>query len=146
MKIIIKTEGGRGVGFGHVTRCLALAQAFQEAGVTPSVWLRGDESLGAFFPGIPVRIDSFSSSSSFWSDIKNADVVVVDWYLDGPAEYDAIAAAAKTVVCLDDANRLPYPKGFVLNGGANAEKLNYPRSAGWEYLLGSSYALLRKRF
>ena len=31
-KVIILTEGGKKVGFGHITRCISLYQAFEEKG------------------------------------------------------------------------------------------------------------------
>ena len=30
MKVFIITEGGKDIGFGHITRCFSLYQAFEE--------------------------------------------------------------------------------------------------------------------
>lgn len=30
MKVFILTEGGKDIGFGHITRCLSLYHAFEE--------------------------------------------------------------------------------------------------------------------
>ena len=35
MKVFIITEGGKNIGFGHITRCLSLYQAFEEKGILP---------------------------------------------------------------------------------------------------------------
>jgi spore coat polysaccharide biosynthesis predicted glycosyltransferase SpsG len=33
ISVLILTEGGREAGFGHITRCTALYQAFEERGI-----------------------------------------------------------------------------------------------------------------
>ncbi len=43
MKVIVFTEGGRNYGYGHVSRCKALCEAFIETGVTPDLIINGDE-------------------------------------------------------------------------------------------------------
>ena len=35
MKVFIITEGSKNTGFGHITRCLSLYQAFKERGILP---------------------------------------------------------------------------------------------------------------
>lgn len=50
MKVIILTEGTRTTGYGHLTRCQSIYQAFEEKGIIP-VYIancdeRGKEILG----------------------------------------------------------------------------------------------------
>ena len=35
MKVFIITEGSKNIGFGHITRCISLYQAFEERGIIP---------------------------------------------------------------------------------------------------------------
>ena len=37
MKVFILTEGGKDIGFGHITRCISLSEAFEEKGIYPEV-------------------------------------------------------------------------------------------------------------
>ena len=45
MKIVILTEGGRDIGFGHLARCSAIYHAFKERGVRPQFLIQGDKSI-----------------------------------------------------------------------------------------------------
>ena len=45
MKITILTEAGGNIGFGHLTRCIALYQAIEEKGYSPELIVNGDESI-----------------------------------------------------------------------------------------------------
>jgi len=35
LKAFIITEGSKNIGFGHITRCISLYQAFEERGIIP---------------------------------------------------------------------------------------------------------------
>jgi UDP-2,4-diacetamido-2,4,6-trideoxy-beta-L-altropyranose hydrolase len=48
MKVSILTEAGKNIGFGHLTRCIALYQAIKEKGGTPELVINGDESILGF--------------------------------------------------------------------------------------------------
>ena len=45
MKAVIFTEGGKGIGFGHVIRCLAIRRAFERAGIKTELIVEGDRSV-----------------------------------------------------------------------------------------------------
>ena len=44
MKVIILTEGGKDIGFGHITRCMSLYQAFEEKGIKSQFIVNADYS------------------------------------------------------------------------------------------------------
>lgn len=45
MKVFIITEGGKNIGFGHITRCLSLYQAFKEKEIIPELILNSDDNI-----------------------------------------------------------------------------------------------------
>ena len=45
MKVFIITEGGKDIGFGHITQCLSLYQAFKEKGILPKFIINGDNNI-----------------------------------------------------------------------------------------------------
>jgi UDP-2,4-diacetamido-2,4,6-trideoxy-beta-L-altropyranose hydrolase len=49
-------------------------------------------------------------------------------------------------VYVDDTMRLEYPRGIVVNGTIDAEKMSYTPREGMKYLLGAKYIPLRKAF
>ncbi len=147
MKIYIITEGLQSTGYGHITRCLAICQAFEELGYQPQMIVNGDDNA---------KLMSENQSSLFFNWLKhkeylfeqiwNADIILIDSYLADVSLYKKIADLAKTSVYLDDNIRLKYPRGVVINGAIGAEKLPYPKSFKKKYLLGGKYQPIRKEF
>ena len=40
-KIFFLTEGGRSIGYGHITRCNAIYEAFEDRGMSPQLFING---------------------------------------------------------------------------------------------------------
>jgi UDP-2,4-diacetamido-2,4,6-trideoxy-beta-L-altropyranose hydrolase len=147
MKVFILTEGGGNAGLGHITRCTSIYQAFEEVGIRPEFIVNGDETILGFVKDKNCRIfDWLNNRESLFALVRDADIVFIDSYLAGYDLYEAVYKRAKIVVYLDDAKRIDYPPGVVLNGDVCAEQMCYPEKKGTDYLLGSSFALLRKAF
>ena len=45
MNVVILTEGGKDIGFGHVTRCSSIYQAFEQFHIVPKFIINGDDSV-----------------------------------------------------------------------------------------------------
>lgn len=147
MKAFILTEGGRSTGFGHVTRCIALCQAFEERGIAPEFIARGDESIEPLLNGRRLRfLNWIEEKETALSIIEEADIIVIDSYMANTATYKEMSEAVKTAVYIDDNKRIDYPKGIVVNGSINADEMNYPERDGIVYLLGPLYLSLRREF
>lgn len=145
MKIVILTEGGGNIGFGHLARCSSLASAFSDGEV--KFLVHGDDSAEKFLTGKECQI------CDWWQDrrrlsqlLEDADCAVVDSYLAPKEIYDEIADRVKVGVYLDDDKRIKYPRGIVLNAAFAASDLGYEQEAGVSYLFGPEYALLRPEF
>ncbi len=147
MKISIITEGFSKTGYGHITRCLSLYQAFEEINIHPTLYINGDDNVKAFLPNSNYKIiDWANHPTKLIGEIKNSDLVIIDSYLAGKDFYFNIAKHAKVSLFIDDTLRLDYPDGIILNGTINAESFPYKKQSGKEYLLGTKYIPLRKEF
>jgi len=147
MKVCIITEGGKEMGFGHITRCSSIYQAFNEIGIIPQFIVNGDESIHNLLKDINHEtFDWINNQRKLLAALRDADIVFVDSYQADYNLYKEISNQVKTAVYLDDNMRLEYPKGFVLNGAISAEQLPYPENKDVDYLLGVQFALLRKDF
>ena len=62
MKVFIITEGSQNTGFGHVTRCISLYQAFEERGITPKFVVNGDESIEDLLKNKKMSLKGYSSN------------------------------------------------------------------------------------
>jgi len=147
VKIYILTEGGKNAGFGHITRCLSICQAFEEVGIRPELVVNGDETVHDFVKDKNCKIfDWLNDRETLFALVRDADIVFIDSYLADYDVYEKISNIAGTGVYLDDNIRVEYPKGFVLNETIFAERMPYPKRNGVRYLLGAQYAPLRREF
>jgi spore coat polysaccharide biosynthesis predicted glycosyltransferase SpsG len=146
VKVSILTEGGKDIGFGHITRCTAIYQMFQEREIQPTFIINDDESACKQFGDSSISFDWQNDTERLFSYVEDADVVFIDSYLAGYNLYETISKMVKMAVYFDDEIRIPYPKGFVVNGAIFAERMPYPKRKEVIYLLGAQYAPLRKEF
>jgi spore coat polysaccharide biosynthesis predicted glycosyltransferase SpsG len=147
MKVIVFTEGGRKYGYGHVSRCKALCEAFIETGVTPDLIINGDETITHLLEDISCKLRNWLDN---WTDVcenvKGADIVVIDSYMATQEIYVGVSDLCSGAVFIDDTNRIEYPQGILINGGFGWKDLNYKKCTGLDYLVGPEYIFLRKEF
>ncbi len=147
MKAVILTEGGQKAGFGHITRCCALRDAFKAVGIPVMLVVNGDDSVREQFRGQLDRVFNWIKGSRRLFDlIRSAHIVVLDSYRAPLSMYKRIAAFVPVPVYIDDYVRLSYPRGIVVGGAIGAEKFRYPKDRAIRYLCGAKYALLRREF
>lgn len=147
MRILIFTEGGGKIGLGHISRCMALCQAFEEEKQNPVLIVKANKNIEAVLKGNRYEIfDWLKNKKKLASILKYSDITIIDSYLAGSKIYKLISKKVPLVVYIDDNKRIRYPKGIVVNGAIYARRLNYPREEKLIYLLGGRYALLRKAF
>jgi len=147
MKVYLLAEGGKKIGFGHVTRCIAIYQALEEIGLRPEFLINGDDSLRFALQGKRHRTFNWlNEKEKTFSLLAGSDIAIIDSYLAGPAFYRKMSKVVKAPVYIDDNRRLEYPRGLVINGLVYADALKYPRNRRNNYLLGPRYIPLRKEF
>jgi spore coat polysaccharide biosynthesis predicted glycosyltransferase SpsG/RimJ/RimL family protein N-acetyltransferase len=147
MKVSILTEGFQNTGYGHITRCLSLCQAFEVKNIFPSFYINGDEPSILFVPDKQIKlIDWLQNPTKLIGDIKNSDVLIIDSYLAGREHYDNFSKLASLSLFIDDNLRIDYPNGIILNGTINAESFIYKKEPKKAFLLGSKYIPIRKEF
>ncbi|MDP8259067.1 MAG: glycosyltransferase [Candidatus Aadella gelida] len=147
MKVIIITEAGPSIGFGHLARCSAIYEAFKEVVSNVSiVLLEGSfEQAINVFKGVNL-VDGQNDRERVLNSIDKEDVILIDSYLCGVEFYGKVYRRAGLLVSIDDFCRIGYPGGIVLNGLIYADILDYPTEKDVKYLLGKQYVLLRKAF
>ncbi|GAB6282483.1 MAG: hypothetical protein STSR0008_12290 [Ignavibacterium sp.] len=147
MKVAIITEGYQGTGYGHLTRCLSIYQAFEEKGITPLYIANCDKEGKKFIPNVDLlQMNWLEKSEELISNISDFDIAVIDSYLASKELYERIYKTVKKAVYIDDYLRLDYPPGVIVNGTVGAENLPYKKDDKHEYLLGIDYMPLRKEF
>jgi len=141
-EVIILTEAGKSYGYGHLTRCLAIAQGFKENNVNSHFFLRGDSQP-------KMMLNEFDWQSIDWIEHEVdvlGKIVILDSYHTDEEFCKKIFNKADRVLFVDDNNRVPYPGGYVLNSVIGAENIDYPLNDKITYLFGPAYHPLRKEF
>ena len=147
MKALILTEGSKGIGFGHITRCTALLQAFLERDINPLFVVNGDNTVDDLIQTENYyRLNWLRNPELLFNLVKDTDVVVVDSYFATLDFYNKIYSTVQLLVHFDDFLRIEYPAGIVINGAVFAEELPYKDKRNILYLLGSKYVSIRKEF
>jgi UDP-2,4-diacetamido-2,4,6-trideoxy-beta-L-altropyranose hydrolase len=156
--LLIRADASVAIGTGHVMRCLALAQAWQDAGgrvtfvmaeSTPAV----EERLRCEGAGL-VRIDGVPGSDFDGEQLialartQGPSWVVVDGYEFGAGYQRSLKNERFKVVLIDDNGRTgTYAADVVLNQNIHAQECLYKdRETYTRLLLGTKYALLRREF
>jgi UDP-2,4-diacetamido-2,4,6-trideoxy-beta-L-altropyranose hydrolase len=147
MNVYILTEGGNKKGFGHITRCLSLIQAFNKKNIFPTFYIDGDNKIESF---VSYRKTIFSNwihdEEKILSLITSSDIVIIDSYHASQKFYDKISQKAKAGVYFDDYERISYPKGIVIRAGILSEThISKPKSQTL-FLEGHEYIPLRQEF
>lgn len=149
MRVLVRADGGAGIGLGHVTRCLALAGALRARGAEvvfvtspedPAV-LAKIKAAGGLVETFPKGADEDAAIAFLLAVAAKAPtrLVVADSYRVEPKHRRAIMAAGLKLLALDDFGSGAVDADFVLSpnltAGADARRLFGPR-----------YALLRPEF
>ena len=157
-RLLVRCEASVAIGTGHVMRCLALAQAWQDAGgraafamamATPAVEerLRRESIEVVRLNAEPGSADDAKETIALARE-KQASWVVVDGYGFGADYQAALKGAGMKVLFIDDNGHAEhYPADLVLNQNAHANEALYRnRESSTRMLLGPRYALLRREF
>jgi len=158
MNLFFRTDASVAIGTGHVMRCLALAQAWQDAGghalfamaqKTPAIEARlGAESCDVLPIACEAGTGDDASQTIALAREHQAEWIVVDGYQFAEDYQAALKAAGLKIVFLDDyGHARHYSADLLLNQNAGAsESLYRNREPQTRLLLGPGYCLLRREF
>lgn len=157
LKILFRTSGGKAktkeLGFGHVYRCINLANHFKKKF---SFFLIEDygnvkKTLNQFGYN---NISLLKNNASLQRDVnqtirlvnqKKIDVIVVDKYNTKISYLKTINKFAK-VVFVSDLLKIDYPADLLVNGFLGFKNKVFKNKYGTKCLLGPSYQILDIRF
>ena len=150
--LIIRTDGSREIGVGHIYRCLALAEALRARGfeiifavtVTPPPLVTLIQQRGYEVQTLPDAADLEQFMALARQHRTRA--ICVDTYAASEDFYNALAARGMCVFCIHDFADFPRAAELVINHNIYAPELQYEVAPHTRLLLGPRYALLRAEF
>lgn len=154
MRVLFRADAGPKIGWGHVMRCLALADALRRMGAEATFLGRG------YAPAVRQKIENRGlralalepnarepQTTLRRTQETGADVVVVDLYGITEEYLWRLREQRVILVSLDDHNEISFPSHLVVNVNCFAPDLNYRSLTGdTQFLLGTEYFLLRQEF
>ncbi len=158
MNLLIRADASAVIGTGHVMRCLALAQAWQDQG-GHAIFAMAMEApaLEARLKSEGVELLNLSTQPGSLEDARQtidlvkrvqAKWIVVDGYHFGAEYQRCIKESGLKLLVIDDFGRAEsYNSDLVLNQYLCAEEILYRNRAPFtRLLLGPRYALIRHEF
>ena len=158
MNLLFRTDASVAIGTGHVMRCLALGQAWSDAGgraifamaaATSAIEKRlRSEGFEVTRVTGPVSTQADAGETIRLARRHSASWVVVDGYEFGAEYQAALKSAGLRVLFIDDnGHAAHYSADLVLNQNAHSDEALYrSRESSTHLLLGPRYALLRREF
>lgn len=155
--LIIRTDASTQIGTGHLMRCLALGQAWKDAGGKVT-FITACQNRGLLQrlkeEGFDLHpLASPHPNPSDWDYTKDtlADYpncwVVLDGYHFDEGYQQRIKEVGHRLLVIDDLAHLKhYYADILLNQNLRAEQLQYPCEPDTRLLLGTRYVLLRREF
>jgi UDP-2,4-diacetamido-2,4,6-trideoxy-beta-L-altropyranose hydrolase len=159
--LFIRADASTAIGYGHIMRCMALAQAWQERGGHVTFlsncqnkamrqWIIKEGFEFAYVErSHPEPSDLKQVVERLRSVKNNSDIpwFVLDGYHFDRDYQKSIREAGNRLVVIDDYNHLPaYHADILINQNIGAEQIPYGCDLKTVKLFGPQYALLRTEF
>ena len=146
MKVKIFTEGGKDIGFGHISRCSSLYNEVVNRGILVDFIVYGDIEDVDFLNGINSMNEKWLDKEYLLNNISSDDYVIVDSYKAAKETYEIISRISKKALFIDDIGRIAYPEGIIVNPSLDASHIDYSQSPNSTLLSGPEYVILRPQF
>ncbi len=141
--VLILTESGRTIGYGHLTRSASIAEHLKKNGVPVSFIIHG-EVEHSFFDGYDYTVLDWCNNLERLQ-LEAYRFILVDSYLADRDVTNRVFKKNQKVAFYDDGYCLDYPAGFIFNGLVYAGDLKYANKNA-KYFLGPRYLPVREEF
>lgn len=143
IKLLILTEAGDGIGFGHYTRCSAIRNAALNLNIdclTVVNWI-GEQ----LFPEENMAVSWIDDLETVTNRFHDYDTVIIDSYKLPVEGYQFLKPHFDKLIVIDDYNRISYPADLLINPNVYFNEMDYSNQSAQCYG-GEEYIILRDDF
>lgn len=144
-RVLILSEAGLDIGFGHYTRCSAIQAYLNAHGVDCKMLLNvvGDYQLDIE----PESVVDWLSSRNVVNDLSaHYQTVLIDSYIATEQAYSWLSNTFEKIIAIDDYNRIAYDADMLINPNVFFDSLDYSNQSSSKIFGGKEYVILRKVF
>lgn len=146
-RVLFRTGGSQQTGYGHVRRCLTLANALHAHGATCAFLLDGEAAISAEVKRAGFEAHLRHAQNDAEQTLALApQFVIADSYALTTDYFRALHTAEQPLAVIDDLADRELPVNLIINGAVSAQNLAYRALPTTRYLLGPHYILLRPEF
>jgi UDP-2,4-diacetamido-2,4,6-trideoxy-beta-L-altropyranose hydrolase len=153
-KVIIRADGNSEIGYGHIFRCLALAQVLGQDfecwfySQNPTTFLKREiEKVAHGLKDLPIETNPEKEAQQLTQqELKGDEIVVLDGYHFDLAYQKVIKANGNSLVCIDDLADKHFVADLIINHAGGIKPQDYSVESHTKLCLGPQYALIRKKF
>lgn len=143
MKLVVLTEYSLDIGYGHISRTMALADVFSESGWEVEYLIRCTKTFNVEFP-YSYQLVEWTNYSEYIDLLLGADVVLFDTYRVSSDILNQIAKTTPRAITIVD-SQLNHPNyGTLVFGSIYANEYSF--EGDFNVLLGKNYMLFRRDF
>lgn len=141
-KLLILTEAGDNIGFGHYMRCSAIQQEARKQGIDTEMCLFVN---GNYELAINGRKCNWLEDKSILKQYPESSTLLIDSYIATENHYSFFKENFKNVAVIDDYNRITYNADILINPNPYFDKIDYSnqnvKSVG-----GKDFTIFREAF
>lgn len=148
LKIIIRTNGGKNIGLGHVYRCISLAQAIQQEKDGVEIVLISNIEIKCLIEENQFEFifsNTFDENDLLTIEKLKPDLIIFDSYLADNNYLKKLNEISKLAIF--DGNNDIYDSSIpdlIINGNLHAPNLNYYNKE--KHLLGPKYLVMKEEY
>lgn len=136
--LLILTDGGGDIGFGHLMRCLSIKNAWNNGAVRLLAQMEGNELA----PEGVETVDWLSGIEALSQYASIDDILLVDSYRPNAGYFKQLKKLFPFVAVLDDYNRISYPVDLIICPGIYGQEADYNNQTALT-VGGADYVILR---
>lgn len=136
--LLILTDGGGDIGFGHLMRCLAIKNVWKHG----TIQLLAHMEDGTSTPDGVEILDWLNQPEKLSQFASANTVVLVDSYRPSTNFFCLLKSLFKFVAVLDDYNRISYPVDLVICPGIYGRDMDYSNQVA-VVMGGAEYVIIR---